>query len=82
MVVQVRSIHLERDQQPAESEWWQHGLLHGRWHAQRYSVERASSGQCGGGSTASSTDKTSETAEKIMTDQPGCPDVTAPRQRG
>ena len=26
-------------QQPAESEWWQHGLLHGRRHTSAYSVE-------------------------------------------
>ena len=33
MVVVVRIIHskhLERDQRPAVSEWWQHGLLHQR----------------------------------------------------
>ena len=33
VVVQVRSILSQRDQQPAESEWWQHGLLHQSWTA-------------------------------------------------
>ena len=40
VVVQVRSSHSkrsERDQQPAESEWWQHGLLH-QWRAAYCSV--------------------------------------------